>query len=581
MLKRLYTVLTAGALWTACGSVEAGIVNAKSVSLADVGSAIASARDGDTVAVPPGTASWTSPLEITKGITLQGAGDDKTVILDDLPRPERWQPPPGQRQPEGAGQRQPDAQRQQQQQQQQQQRQEWRQRDLQRPGQPGSFLGDNGRSSSSRGDQRWGGRSNPELLRIEVPRRQSFRLTGFTFRSGSVTGKNGGAIRIRGTSPSIRVDHCHFDQLYTETIIQLSGWLYGVVDHCIFDMRMGGSTAVWVSHQDWGGPDMDHPTYNDTHGHGSWADPSFWGSEKFIFVEDNMINNLSRGANTGTIDGQRGGRFVVRHNVFHNTTIFYHGTDSGAGGVYYRGTRAAEIYNNTFESSLPEQPGGQCRGGPLLWHDNKYTGPIKNGMGLKIYRLQGPWNNGRGWGAANGTSPWDLNDTEGNGTNVPGHKPHLYLSGKHTGANNSDTLVVADAGWKPNQWVGYSVTNTTTNIVGFVTSNTTDTMTLTAGSNAQIKFNSGDEFSVYKILVALDQPGRGRSDYIGSSDNPRAAWPHQALEPCYSWNNTLNGSNLDFAHKDTNDPLRENVDFYNNTPMPGYKPYTYPHPLAR
>jgi hypothetical protein len=346
-------------------------------------------------------------------------------------------------------------------------------------------------------------------------------------------------------------------------------------------MRMGGSIAVGVSHQNWGGSDMDHPTYDDTHGHGSWADPPFWGSEKFIFVEDNVINNLSPGANTGTIDGQRGGRFVVRHNAFHNSTIFYHGTDSGGGGVYYRGTRAVEIYNNTFESSLREQPGGQCRGGPLLWHDNKYVGTIKNGITLKIYRLQGPLNAGRGWGTANGTSPWDVNDTEGNGTNVPGHRPHLYLSGKHTGANNSDTLMVASAGWKANQWVGYSVTNTTTNVVGFVLSNTNDTMTFTAGSNAQIKFNTGDDFSVYKVLIVLDQPGRGRSDYVGPTDNPRVAWPHQALEPCYSWNNTLNGSPVNFPNDGAHDCLRENIDFYNNTPMPGYKPYTYPHPLTR
>jgi hypothetical protein len=550
MPKRVYPVLAATLFLASVGQVEAGIVKAKSVSLADVNSAIASARDGDMVVVPTGTAGWRSSLTITKGITVQGAGDDKTVILDEIPRGNRGAVPPRQ-----------------------EQQQERRQRDLQRPWRGPSSAGA-GRWASS-ANQR--GDSNPPILRIEVARRQSFRLTGFTFRSGSVTTKIGGVIQLRGTSPSIRVDHCHFDG----AILKLSGWLYGVIDHCIFDMRMGGSNAIWISHQNWGGPDMNHPIYNDIHGHGSWADPSFWGSEKFIFVEDNIINNLSLGANTGTIDGQRGGRFVVRHNAFHNSTIFYHGTDSGAGGLYYRGTRTAEIYNNTFESSLPGHPGGQCRGGPLLWHDNKYTGTIKNGMSLRIYRLQGPLNAGHGWGAANGTSPWDLNDTEGNGTNVPDRSPHLYLSGKHTGANNSDALVIANAGWKPDQWVGYSVTNTSTNIVGFVTSNTSDTMTLTAGSNAQIKFNTGDGFSVYKVLVVLDQPGRGRSDYIGPTDNPRPAWPHQALEPCYSWGNTLNGSPVNFVNDGHHDCLRENVDFYNNTPMPGYKPYTYPHPLTR
>src|SRR5205807_1642349 len=61
--------------------------------------------EGDTVTVPAGTASWTSTLSITKGITLQGATSissslsspvvtDKTIILDDVPRQ-------GHRQPQG------------------------------------------------------------------------------------------------------------------------------------------------------------------------------------------------------------------------------------------------------------------------------------------------------------------------------------------------------------------------------------------------------------------------------------------------------------------------------------------------
>jgi len=69
------------------GIAEAATITAKSVSFGDVRSAIGSACDGDTVAIPAGTASWTSTLTITKGITLQGAGNDKTVILDDVPSP--------------------------------------------------------------------------------------------------------------------------------------------------------------------------------------------------------------------------------------------------------------------------------------------------------------------------------------------------------------------------------------------------------------------------------------------------------------------------------------------------------------
>src|SRR5882724_7452022 len=52
---------------------EAATIKAASSSRADIGTAVAAAADGDTVTVPAGTASWTATLEVTKGITIQGA----------------------------------------------------------------------------------------------------------------------------------------------------------------------------------------------------------------------------------------------------------------------------------------------------------------------------------------------------------------------------------------------------------------------------------------------------------------------------------------------------------------------------
>ena len=58
----------------------------------------------------------------------------------------------------------------------------------------------------------------------------------------------------------------------------------------------------------------------------------------------------------------------------------------------------------------------------------------------------------------------------------------------------------------------------------------------TAGDRgAPLLFNGGDEFSVRKVLVALDQSGRGKGDLIGSSETRR--WPNQQREPLFSWNN--------------------------------------------
>jgi len=71
-----------------------------------------------------------------------------------------------------------------------------------------------------------------------------------------------------------------------------------------------------------------------------------------------------------------------------------------------------------------------------------------------------------------------------------------------------------------------------------------------------------------------------------TGDTPRntttrtVAWPPQALEPIYSWNNTINGSNINIGSY--GEPtLKEGRDYYNSTPMPGYTPYTYPHPLIK
>src|SRR5262249_15241744 len=66
------SAVLAALIFAASSAAQARIINVASPSLADVRRAIASAADGDTVIVPAGTAAWTSALNITKGITIQG-----------------------------------------------------------------------------------------------------------------------------------------------------------------------------------------------------------------------------------------------------------------------------------------------------------------------------------------------------------------------------------------------------------------------------------------------------------------------------------------------------------------------------
>src|SRR5205823_11860566 len=72
--------------------------------------------------------------------------------------------------------------------------------------------------------------------------------------------------------------------------------------------------------------------------------------------------------------------------------------------------------------------------------------------------------------------------------------------------------------------------------------------TIGAGSaGTAMTFNTGNGYAIYKVLIALDQPGRGKGDLLAGNPpvNKAAggiAWPSQALEPVYCWNNTVNGS---------------------------------------
>ena len=525
-------------LTSVSGHTKGATVEAKSAELADVKSAIASAREGDRVRVPAGTASWTSTLNITKGITLEGATSisgnssspvvtDKTIILDDLPRQGHRQP--SARQQQGS------------------------------PQQPepifsgaGSLRGktrvvSKSNAASNAAVATGGGRSAILIAKLEPA--QSFRLTGFTFKygSGATTVDNGG-VHLMGTCPSARIDHCHFDQLYANPFIMAHGQIYGVVDHCVLDERPRSQTFQ-VYHDGWGG----HP-----HGDGSWADDSNFGSEKFLFIEDNTFRNAN-GYKSNGIDSYGGGRYVARHNYLVDTPIGGHGTESSG---RLRGVRAIEVYNNTCVWSLVD-PRGQLRSGTMLEFNNVFTGkekPDSKSTHLTCYREFRPFPY---WGGANGNNRLDLNDSHG-----------LYANGKHTGGNGSTTLVVANAGWTVNQWVGYSVTNITQKLntrtgavfhpSSFITANTSDTITFQKpGMGSPMMFNNGDGYEIYKLLAALDQPGRGKGELLADRDPvAMGSSPHQALEPVYAWGNSYNHSRqLDVGSGYPT--IQENRDYYN------------------
>ena len=125
------------------------------------------------------------------------------------------------------------------------------------------------------------------------------------------------------------------------------------------------------------------------------------------------------------------------------------------------------------------------------------------------------------------------------------------------------------------------------NQVAFIKSNTNNTLELLyytdSGGGAISK--AGDQYQIHRPLILLDQPGRGQSDAIVGARLVNRATGKAASSfgtelfrerHLYSYRGSVNFKTGAGNHK----LQQQGRDYYNNTPMPGYKPYTYPHPLV-
>src|SRR6266480_4007929 len=420
------------------------------------------AVDGDTIMVPAGTFSWTARLNITKGITIQGATtisgpagnptiNDGTIIRDDTPR-------------------------------------------------TGSGVG---------------------IIAVTLNPSQSFRLTGVTFARGSSTQITTGLgiieLSSRGATPnmSMRIDHCHFASLYQGRLIYIGGWVYGVADHNVMEC-IGNTVPFFVIHGAYGGA-------NQINGNGSWADYPWYGTEKFFFIEDNTIIRYNNTVANSLVDCDHGGRWAVRHNYLQDVIPSGHGTEGGA----TRGQRVSEFYDNTVHMTVEWGGGGQ-RSGTSMWHDNTYIGrPSDNGNHCNLPNFRETSTRGHPvWGIADGTSPWDVNDTEGNGTYVEGHPPYLFASGSATTGTTISgpqaTFSDSTKNWTPNQWIRYSVRNTNPasasyRFGSYIISNNAHSITYAynnADNGNHLIFNAGDTYEIHRVLVMMDQNGRGKGDQV-------------------------------------------------------------------
>ena len=400
-----------------------------------------------------------------------------------------------------------------------------------------------------------------QLIQVTLVAGSLTRITGIEFQDGGRTNRQSDILRVVGSNTDgskFRFDHSKWNNLNGASVFDT---VIGVIDHNAFVMdRTGLPINIYDSY--WNGRTL---------GDGSWAAPTGFGSSQFLFIEDNTFTH-SDPSQKGITDSYGGGRFVVRHNNIFNGIISNHGTESTG---RTRGGRAMEVYNNTFTGTDLNRFVGGVRSGGVLFHDNSISGYWGDSatFALQNFRNFYPFDP---WGGADGTNAWDVN------------VPNAFFTGTAAANSANRTVAVYGANWPPNYWAGYAIRRTSdvcnSGSISFseILSNTSNTITYSENGGyptpPALSFCAGDSLEIRKVLHALDQPGRALGSLITGTPPIRpAGWNDQVTEPCYSWNNTTGNAQVNFS---AGPGVRANEHYFNNTPMPGYAPYIYPHPLA-
>jgi hypothetical protein len=482
--------------------------NAATCNLTDVQSAYtteqASAVDGDIIAIPSGTCTWSSTWTFspTNTLTIQGAGamipsssctfapgsactttqgSDLTVITD-------------------------------------------------------------GTSSGNR------------MVQVTIASNKTFRWTASEYNfpnTNTNTGTDGQFLfQCNDGTCQLRIDHNHFNG-YAGHWIQVYGWgPFGVADHNLVDLFR--ADANWLNMTNggtWSGA-------TNGQGNGSWADLSYWGSNKAFFVENNTFPSDQTVSGVYINDCGDGGREVFRYNTFQSPT---NGIQAHEGGGDNRGCRTTETYNNTSTPTGGSSPGtlqGVRSGSALVW------GNV--GSWQRIF-----------------TPSIDRTNILNLGVN---EQLGLCGQGASGTANNSGSAVTWVSGEGGVQfytgWPSVSspnmVFNGTSYPIASCSSATTCTLTGLTGSNSGVAWYTPslwDGNTTQYGYACYDQPGRGKGDLITGtfgggnrkdSVTGTVTWPNEAVDPNYVWNNTNSYSGgvcVTIGSSDTQD-LVDNRDYY-------------------
>lgn len=398
------------------------------------------------------------------------------------------------------------------------------------------------------------------------------RFSGFMLKNGGrgTEGNNGNLVIDRGsgfnlkTNNWFRIDNNHLDHLFGNPIQILDA--FGVIDHNT-GLLLTGSQFIYGRANHYGGGN-----YSSCCGHGSWTDPVDYSSDRFIFSETNILTGDS--GTWWSSDGSSGMRLWQRYNTMTGgkpTMELGHGTDSGG---ERRGTRISIANNNTMIASASAGNTMDMRSGEAIVYDNvisNYTAPK---FSISIHRLHGMFTNFY-WGA-NGTNANDVNYTN---TLSPGNP---FATGV-TATVGTRTMTVSGAPWVSGQWTNYTIQRKSAGGAtdfGYIIASTTNSVTWAAGFTTDMSMAVGDAWHIWRVLYAMDMPGRtGGGLWTNSPSTRPSGWNDQVNTLSYEWNNAnaIGGSPVHFG-TGVDDFLSIEGLHWTNA-VKSWTPYQYPHAL--
>lgn len=378
---------------------------------------------------------------------------------------------------------------------------------------------------------------------------------------------NAVGIRFDGTCtlsgcPNIRIDNIHFtgwgpvSHPNNSFGINAIAHVFGVIDHNQVD---GDGHFLAFA-------EVQHAQFPDYFGGGagvgisgdnSWANPEYYGTNRFLFYENNTLNDAGCCENENVslvgVDHVGGSRVVSRFNIHNisdvaNSVLDWHGTESNGRG---RGGRAFEFYKNSWFCT----GGIQCatpvsiRSGTGMDWGNTFdicpTCSLSTLENLNTFRSYANPNIPNIWGACDGLSIYDTNDAGS-----------PFYTDTVASVSNPTITVTGSPGWTPGQW-GYAMnpgapyslhdsdTNSGNGSGTEITDNGSNTLTLNQ-ANTGVPGGSwfpamGDHIKIGRATACIDQGGgRGAGfKYTGGSGvSPTPAQSSaQILSPAYTWLN--------------------------------------------